>query len=54
VYKVGTDEGKQYVKIENSWEEELDREIDLDEIHGYRKKTKSRKAVGVDGYHMEL
>jgi hypothetical protein len=39
---------------EKRCEEELDREIDLEEIHSYLKKAKNGKAVGVDGYPMEL
>jgi hypothetical protein len=35
-------------------EEELVREIDLEEIHSYLKKAKNGKAVGVDGYPMEF
>jgi hypothetical protein len=37
---------------EKRWEEELDREIDLEEIHSYLKKAKNGKAVGVDDYPM--
>jgi hypothetical protein len=37
---------------EKRWKEELDREIDLEEIHSYLKKAKNGKAVGVDGYPM--
>jgi hypothetical protein len=36
------------------WEEALDREIELEEIHKYLKKAKNGKAVGRDGYPMEF
>jgi hypothetical protein len=39
---------------EKRWKEELDREIDLGEIHSYLKKAKNGKAVDVDGYPMEF
>jgi hypothetical protein len=39
---------------ERRWEEELNREIKVEEIHKYLKKAKNGKGVGIDGYAMEI
>jgi hypothetical protein len=38
------------LRSERWWEEELDREIKIEESHKYLKKAKIGKAVGIDGY----
>jgi hypothetical protein len=42
------------LRPERSWEEELDRETEIDEIHKYLRKAKNGKAVGTDRYPMEF
>jgi hypothetical protein len=42
------------LKPEGRLEEELDREIEIEEMHRYLRKAKNGKAVGIDGYPMEF
>jgi hypothetical protein len=42
------------LRPDRKWEEELDREIEMEEIHKYLRKAKNGKAVGTNGYPMEF
>jgi hypothetical protein len=42
------------LRPERRWEEELDREIEMEDIHIYLRKAKNGKAVGIDGYPVEF
>jgi hypothetical protein len=50
----GLRKDKDIFRPERTWEEELDREIDMEEIHNYLRKAKNGKAVESDGYPMEF
>jgi hypothetical protein len=45
---------KDVLRPERRWEEELDREIEMEEIQNYLRKAKNGKAIGTDGYPMEF
>jgi hypothetical protein len=50
----GLTKDKDIFRHERRWEEKLDREIEMEEIHNYLRKAKNGKAVGSDGYPMEV
>jgi hypothetical protein len=43
----GLRKDKDIFRHERRWDEELDREIEMEEIHNYLRKAKNGKAVGV-------
>jgi hypothetical protein len=46
---------KNYIpRTERWWEEELDRETEIEELQKYLRKAKNGKAVRIDGYPMEF
>jgi hypothetical protein len=45
---------KDILRPERRWEEELDREVEMEEIQNYVRKAKNGKAVGTYGYPVEF